>query len=187
MSVNRDGINLGEAAALFLMSRAPAAVALAGWGASSDAHHMSAPDPQGRGARQAVRAALARAALAPAAIDYVNMHGTATRQNDAMEAQALHDIFGGDVPVSSTKPLTGHALGTAGALEAALCWLTLQPDNHDGRLPPHLWDGAADPALARLRLVDAHARLGRRPKWALSTSFAFGGSNAALVLCAVRP
>jgi len=181
MSVNRRGINIGEGAALFLMTREPGPVRLAGWGESSDAHHLSAPDPQGRGALASMREALGRAGLAPTDVEYVNLHGTATPHNDAMESLAVHQLLGGDVPCSSTKPLTGHTLGAAGALEAAFCWLTLV-DNPTGRLPPHWWDGVPDPALPALSLVRPGHALGRPPRYALSNSFAFGGSNATLVL-----
>ncbi|HEY0061242.1 MAG TPA: beta-ketoacyl-ACP synthase [Telluria sp.] len=182
LSANRNGINIGEGAALFLMTREAAAVALCGWGEASDGHHMSAPDPAGSGARIAIAEALARAGITPDQIDYINLHGTATVQNDAMESRVLADMFGNAVAVSSTKPLTGHALGAAAALEAAFCWLAMQDENADGLLPPHLWDGAADSALPPLNTVTTGARLGRPLAWALSNSFAFGGSNAALVL-----
>jgi 3-oxoacyl-[acyl-carrier-protein] synthase-1 len=182
MSVNRKGINIGEGAALFLMSAERAPVALLGWGESSDGHHMSAPDPTGGGARLAMTQALQRAGIAAGRIDYINMHGTATPQNDAMESRVIESLFGLEVPVSSTKPFTGHTLGAAAAIEAALCWLAMQDDNPDGKLPPHLWDGAADPALPALNLVPAGAALGRPLRHVLSSSFAFGGSNAVLVL-----
>ena len=182
LSANRKGINIGEGAALFLMTREPAAVALCGWGEASDGHHMSAPDPAGSGARLAIGAALQRAGVVPQQIDYINLHGTATVQNDAMESRVVHDIFGAGVPVSSTKPFTGHTLGAAAAIEAGLCWLAMQDDNPEGVLPPHLWDGAADPALPALNVAAVGMRLGRPLNWALSNSFAFGGSNATLVL-----
>jgi 3-oxoacyl-[acyl-carrier-protein] synthase-1 len=180
-SANRGGINLGEGVALFLMSREPSAVALCGWGESSDGHHMSAPDPAGAGARIAIGEALARAGVKAAEIDYINLHGTATLQNDAMESHVVHALFGDAVAASSTKPFTGHTLGAAGAVEAALCWLAMQDDNDVGKLPPHLWDGVQDQALPVLNLTAPGARLGRRLRWAVSNSFAFGGSNAALV------
>jgi 3-oxoacyl-[acyl-carrier-protein] synthase-1 len=186
LSAARNGINLGEGAALFLMSREPAAVALCGWGESSDGHHMSAPDPAGGGARLAMHEALRRAGIAPADVDYINLHGTATIQNDAMESRAVADMFGPDVAVSSTKPFTGHTLGAAGAVEAAFCWLAMQHDNPAGKLPPHLWDGDQDPALPALNVVRPGARLGRPLRWALSNSFAFGGSNATLVFGRTR-
>lgn len=192
LSANRCGINLGEAAAVFLVSReSPAgtgcgtatgpAVRLLGWGETTDAHHMSAPDPCGHGAIVAMQQALHRAALEPAQIDYVNLHGTATVQNDAMESLAVHTVLGAQVPVSSTKPLTGHTLAAAGALEAAFAWLTLA-HNPQGLLPPHWWDGTADPALAPTSPVRPGQQLGRPLLYALSNSFAFGGSNACLIL-----
>ncbi len=181
LSRNRSGINIGEGGALFLMTREPSEVRLAGWGESSDAYHISAPSPQGTGALAAMRAALERAQVPPSAIDYINLHGTATRQNDSAECQAVHALFGAQTPVSSTKPLTGHTLGGAGALEAALCWLTLR-DNPQGLLPPHWWDGELDNELAPVQVVQGGQCLGRTPNYLVSNSFAFGGSNASLVL-----
>lgn len=176
LSRNRSGINIGEGAALFLLDRAEAAVRLAGGGESSDAHHLSAPDPEGGGAEIAMRAALADAGAKAADIGYVNLHATATRKNDEMESRVMARVFPADTPVSGTKPLTGHALGAAGALEAAFCWLALT----DGRLPPHVWDGEADPDLPALRVAGRDERLGSR--LVMSNSFAFGGSNASLIL-----
>ena len=179
-SANRNGINIGEGAALFLMTREQGPVRLAGWGESADAHHMSAPDPAGKGAERAIREALTRAGIDAADIGYINLHGTATPQNDAMEAAVVARLFGARMPSSSTKPLTGHALGAAGAIEAALCWLTLAR-NPTQALPPHWWDGVADPALPAIDLI-APGRCAEAPlRYALSQSFAFGGSNAALV------
>lgn len=182
MSRQRRGINLGEGAALFVMTRASGPLRLAGCGETSDAHHMSAPDPSGRGAADAMRQALARAGVAPHEVDYINLHGTATPHNDAMESAAVAGLFGLEIPVSSTKPLTGHALAAAGAIEAAFAWLTLI-DNPAGALPPHWWDGARDAALPALRLAAPGERAARPPRCILSNSFAFGGSNAALLLC----
>jgi len=178
-SRNREGINIGEGAALFLMTRGEGEVRLSGWGETSDAHHLSAPDPAGTGAIEAIGQALARAGLTPAQIDYVNLHGTATRQNDAMESRAVQAVFGAPVAASATKPLTGHTLGAAGAIEAALCWLTLAR-NPAGLLPPHWWDGEADPELPPLALVAPGQASARAPRHLLSHSFAFGGSNAVL-------
>lgn len=180
-SVNRDGINIGEAAALFLMTREPATVRLRGWGESSDGHHFSAPDPSGRGATLAIDAALASAGCTAADVEYVNLHATGSKANDEMEGAVVHAIFGDQCAVSGTKPLTGHTLGAAGAIEAAICWLTMQDDNRDGLLPPHLWDGVADAGIPALHHVAPGERVGRPPATTLSTSFAFGGANAALV------
>jgi 3-oxoacyl-[acyl-carrier-protein] synthase I len=183
LSRNRNGINIGEGAALFLLSREPATVSLRGWGESSDGHHMSAPDPAGFGARAAMNRALSRAEVHPSEVDYVNLHGTATVQNDAMEARVIHALFSDRVAVSSTKPFTGHCLGAAGAIEAGLCWLAMQDSNTSGKLPPHLWDGVADPTLPELNVVAPGARLGHPVRCAVSNSFAFGGANATLVFC----
>jgi 3-oxoacyl-[acyl-carrier-protein] synthase-1 len=179
MSRNRRGINIGEGAALFVLSGEPSPVELLGIGESSDAHHMSAPHPEGMGAELAMRAALRDANLAIAAIDYLNMHATATVKNDEMESRAVARLFPGGLAVSGTKPMTGHTLGAAGAIELAFCWLALR----DGRLPPHVWDGAADPALPQLDLVAPGRRFARASGRAcMSNSFAFGGSNACLVV-----
>ncbi|GHC29291.1 beta-ketoacyl-[acyl-carrier-protein] synthase II [Kushneria pakistanensis] len=173
----RRGINIGEAAALFIVTREPGGVQLTGYGESSDAHHISAPAPDGRGAITAIRQALAMAGRSPNEIDYLNLHGTATTHNDAMEALALHDVFGDQQPpASSTKALTGHTLGAAGALEAAFCWLALDR----GFLPRHAHDQPLDETLMPLSLVDANTS--GQPRTALSNAFAFGGNNAALVL-----
>ncbi len=180
-SQHRSGINIGEGAALFLLTREIGPVVLAGWGESSDAHHMSAPDPQGQGAIDALQQALKRADWSPADVDYVNLHGTATDHNDAMESLAVSEVLGTGVPASSTKPLTGHTLGASGAIEAALCWMMLA-ENPLQRLPPHWWDGAVDEALPALSLVAPGTCLARPLRRILSNSFAFGGSNAVLAL-----
>lgn len=180
-AADRDGINIGEAAALFLMSREPSAVSLNGVGESSDAYHISAPDPSGRGAMAAMASALEEAGNP--SVDYLNLHGTATRQNDAMESSAVFELFSSSVPASSTKGLTGHTLGAAGALEAAFCWLLLDQQNHGNGLPPNLMHGDLDPQLAAfglLREPEEFRRLGEN--WMLSNSFAFGGNNIALLL-----
>jgi 3-oxoacyl-[acyl-carrier-protein] synthase-1 len=198
-SANRNGINIGEGAALFLMTKEmgsgelgvgsgqlmsgeSAPIALLGGGASSDAYHISAPEPQGLGAQAAMRQALASAGVAAEAIDYLSLHGTATRHNDAMESLAVQAVFPEGVPCSSTKPLTGHCLGAAGALEAAFCWLSLSRHNPLGLLPPQLWDGVPDPELPALDLVRLGQQFrGQGPRHLMSNSFAFGGNNIALL------
>jgi 3-oxoacyl-[acyl-carrier-protein] synthase-1 len=180
---DRQGLSIGEAAAFALLERAgdapganaTSAIVLAGWGEASDAHHMSAPHPQGRGSRAAMRAALARAALAPEAIGYVNLHGTATPVNDSVEGAAVVSVLGSETPCSSTKGMTGHTLGAAGAVEAAISALALE----HGFLPASVGTLTPDPALG-LSIV-----MTPRPapdlRHVLSNSFGFGGSNCSLV------
>lgn len=185
-SINRSGINIGEAAVVFLMTREASGdhrIALLGAGASSDAHHISAPEPSGRGAHQAMQKALDNAKLHASDINYLNLHGTATQHNDAMESLAVNALFPEGVPCSSTKPLTGHTLGAAGALEAAFCWLALSPENRDRQLPPHVWDGQADTGLPALRWVTPGDTLQQNSSRRLmSNSFAFGGNNVSLII-----
>ncbi|GAB2891649.1 beta-ketoacyl-[acyl-carrier-protein] synthase family protein [Microbulbifer echini] len=180
-SVNRDGINLGEAGVVFVMSKEPGPVVLSGVAATSDAHHMSAPDPQGSGAEACMRGALENAGLDTADIDYLNLHGTGTRHNDSMEALAVDRVFGKELPCSSTKPLTGHTLGAAGALEAVFCWLALQYD----QLPPHKYDGHYDPEIMRLNLIQ-NTKSPNKLRYVMSNSFAFGGSNCSVILGSQR-
>jgi len=179
MSRKRKGINIGEGAALFLMCGDESDIAFLGAGESSDAYHISAPHPEGAGAETAMRAALADAGLSAGDVDYLNMHATATPKNDEMESRAISRVFPEGIPASGTKPLTGHTLGAAGALELGLCWLALR----SGRLPPHVWDGEADPALPTLRLVGTGQEFSRTSnRICMSNSFAFGGSNASLLI-----
>lgn len=178
-SQNRKGINIGEAAALFVLTQEQGPVKLTGIGETSDAHHISAPDPEAKGAIKAITDALNMANLMPSDIDYINLHGTATAHNDAMESLAVNQVFSCDTPCSSTKPLTGHTLGAAGALEAAFCWLTLQEENH--RLPRQIWDQKYDSELAELKSFAVESSPNAVTK-VMSNSFAFGGNNISLIL-----
>lgn len=194
-SAMRDGINLGEAAALFVLTydRALAQsaqklikgqgetdavplVRLAGWAETSDAHHISSPDPEGRAVEAALKRALDMAGADT--VDYINAHGTGTHANDAMEAAVFSRLFSG-VPVSSTKPVTGHTLGAAGALEAAVAVEVLRR----GLAPANLTEAPADTAFRDkgLNVVEG-APLSGDFRRVMSTSFAFGGSNAVLIL-----
>lgn len=185
MSRNRTGLNIGEGAALFVMTRETPehGVFLRGVGESCDAYHMSAPHPEGTGAEAAMRAALAQAALQPADIHYLNFHGTGTPLNDAMEAKATARLFGA-VLCSSTKPMIGHGLGMAGAMEVAFCHLALESGDERGvPVPPHCWDGVVDERLPTLPLTVPGQRLDvSGPVRMMSNSFAFGGNNCSVVL-----
>ena len=184
LSKNRDGINIGEGCALFTLRRDAGDIALMGVGETSDAHHPNAPHPDGIGAISAMKSALKIAGLTPDDISYINMHGTATPLNDSMESTAIAQIFGTTVAVSSTKPMTGHTLGAAGAIEAAILWLSLQHAADGAPLPRHHWDGAIDPDVTPMNLVaQTGQRVAPNDRLAMmSNSFAFGGSNVSVIL-----
>lgn len=173
----RDGISIGEAAAFALLERAAPGergVHLLGAGESCDAHHMSAPHPEGLGARKAMEAALAAGGLAKEAIGYVNLHGTGTPSNDVAEDRAVVGLLGERVPCSSTKGMTGHTLGAAGAMEAVITVLALE----EGLVPGSPGTRTRDPELrARYEVEPREADLAV----AMSNSFGFGGSNCSLV------
>jgi 3-oxoacyl-[acyl-carrier-protein] synthase-1 len=173
----RKGMSIGEAAGFALLEKTGSDLVLAGYGESSDAHHMSTPHPEGEGALGAMRQALERAGLAPSAIDYVNAHGTATPANDRAEDRALARLFGGKVPVSSTKGWTGHTLGAAGIVEAIVCFLSLE----HALVPGTLNSTALEPGLESQIMLENRGAPVRR---ALTNSFGFGGSNCSLVFAA---
>jgi 3-oxoacyl-[acyl-carrier-protein] synthase-1 len=178
--VYRQGLSIGEAAAFILLERPGAQlnaedVLLLGAGETSDAHHMSAPHPEGLGARVAMEAALKAAGLQTTDIDYLNLHGTATPSNDAAEGRAVVALFGDRVPCSSTKGATGHTLGAAGGLEAIISALALQ----QGFLPGGVNTRQLDPAIPIRYLM---ANRDSAPRRVLSNSFGFGGTNCSLIL-----
>lgn len=180
--LHRDGINIGEAASLFVLSTEPGPVILQGIGASSDAYHFAAPDPEATDVIRAMQIALDDAGKTPDQIDYLNLHGTATLLNDAMEGKAVNTLFGSTVAASSSKGMTGHTLGAAAALELAFCWLLLTSDDQQGALIPNINDDETDPALPALNLVKKGGALGRGINTCQSNSFAFGGNNVSIVL-----
>jgi 3-oxoacyl-[acyl-carrier-protein] synthase-1 len=173
----RSGISIGEGAAFVLLDKEDTSgegLALLGYGESADAHHMSTPHPEGVAAALAMRIALQRADLDAGQLDYINLHGTGTRSNDAAEDAAVHAVAGDRVPCSGTKGWTGHTLGAAGAVEAVLTLLCLR----HGYLPGTLNTMQRDPAIrSRLLLEGRDAALER----AMSNSFGFGGSNCSLI------
>jgi 3-oxoacyl-[acyl-carrier-protein] synthase-1 len=178
--VARDGISIGEAAAFALLERpsshtASDDVLLLGVGESNDAYHMSAPHPEGRGARRAMEAALLDAGLEPGAIDYINLHGTGTPSNDRSESYAVTSVFGAVTPCSSTKGATGHTLGAAGALEAVISALALQHS---------LMPGGVNTEHVDETLTARYIRHNRRAtlRRVLTNSFGFGGTNCSLIL-----
>ncbi|ACV27994.1 beta-ketoacyl-[acyl-carrier-protein] synthase family protein [Kangiella koreensis] len=180
-STNRKGINIGEGAALFVMSRMPAPVALLGVGESSDAHHISAPHPEGQGAAAAMTMALNDAGITANDIDYLNLHGTGTELNDLMEGKAVSSTLTDSTIASSTKPLTGHTLGAAGATELAFCWLALSQTVAPYRFPKHYFDQQYDEAIPVLNLATEQTTC-TSLKVAMSNSFAFGGNNVSVII-----
>jgi 3-oxoacyl-[acyl-carrier-protein] synthase-1 len=173
----RNGLSIGEAAGFALLERESASAEgwLLGIGESNDGYHMSTPHPEGAGAIAAMRGALADAGLQPDGVDYINLHGTATPTNDAAEDRAVSSVFGTSTPCSSTKGATGHTLGAAGAVEAAIALLAIR----HGLLPAGLNVEHRDPALQVNYLTENREAQLRR---VLSNSFGFGGSNASLLL-----
>jgi 3-oxoacyl-[acyl-carrier-protein] synthase-1 len=177
----RSGMNIGEAAGFALLEKmdaAAAAVALLGYGESSDAYHMSSPHPEGAGAAAAMKSALAMAGVTADAIDYINLHGTGTRANDASEDHAIMQVFGAGTPCSATKGWTGHTLGAAGITETLFALGSIER----GFIPGTLNSEHLDPALSAGVLLRNRAAPVKR---VLSNSFGFGGSNCSLVLGAV--
>lgn len=189
-SKNRKGINIGEAGAFFLISKddiSENGIVLSGWGESADAYHMTSPDPEGEGAIRSMKKSLDLAELKPTDISYINLHGTGTAFNDSMEGKAVDALFGEyKVPCSSTKGMTGHTLGAAGALEAAICWLTIK--NNEGKkdkvFPCHVWDDVRDEEIPEINLVQKGSIISteKEVRYCMSNSFAFGGSNATIIL-----
>jgi 3-oxoacyl-[acyl-carrier-protein] synthase-1 len=176
----RDGISLGEGAGFALLEKpgrgaSADALVLLGVGESADAYHMSTPHPQGAGAKLAMQRALESARLGAAQIDYVNLHGTATRTNDAAEDRAVIELFGSAIPCSSTKGATGHLLGAAGVTEAVISMLAVQ----HGVLPGSAHTRSLDPALKCQYLLESRSAA---VKHVLTNSFGFGGSNCSLVI-----
>jgi len=182
-SKNRKGINLGDGAAFFLLDSSESSeensaenstVELLGAGESADADHMTAPDAEG--AARAMRAALSDAGLDAKQIGYINLHGTGTELNDKAEALAMKAVFNEMPPISSTKPITGHTLGAAGALEAAICWMVLTERRG---LPVHCWDGVRDGEIpvSPVKYGDKGT-----PSICMSNSLAFGGCNVSLIM-----
>lgn len=190
-SKNRKGITLGEGAGVFVLSKDESifgdnrvSVKLLGTGESSDASHMTAPLEDGSGAAQAIKEALIDSKLSVNDIDYLNLHGTGTVLNDSMESKAVSNVFGeyaSLMPCSSTKPLMGHTLGASGAIELAVCYMTLL-NSSQKKLPVHKFDGVLDENLPKLNFVTSDFVLKKEIKVTMSNSFGFGGCNVSLII-----
>jgi 3-oxoacyl-[acyl-carrier-protein] synthase II len=185
---NRQGLSLGEAAAMLILESLTHARnrgariygEVLGYGVTCDAHHATAPDPEGSGAIRSMRAALHDAGLPPSCVDYISAHGTATHANDAMEVKAILEVFGKDacrIPISSIKSMTAHTLGASGALAAVASLLAIR----DGFLPPTIHHESPEPGYENFDFVAGKAR-DAVLNTVLVNSFAFGGNNTTLLL-----
>ena len=181
--VRRVGLSLGEAGGYALLERAApgdAGLQLRGYGESSDAHHMSAPHPEGLGARLAMAQALERAQVEAGQVGYLNLHGTSTPANDSIEAAAVAMLFPATLHASSTKGWTGHTLGAAGIVESTIALLALE----HGLLPGTLNSSQPDPACGpQIRFDNAQATI----RYAMNNSFGFGGNNCSLLFSNTVP
>lgn len=177
-SKNRNGMNIGEGGALFVLEKGVEGTKLLGIGETSDAYNAATPDPSGEQAINAIKMALDDAGLKPEDIDYINLHATGTVANDIMEATAVNKVFGVDVFASGTKPLTGHCLGAAASIETALCIKVLET----GIMPPHIYDGEYDEVLPVIKLVEKKNMYAAKMEVCMCNSFGFGGTNAVLII-----
>jgi 3-oxoacyl-[acyl-carrier-protein] synthase-1 len=174
---DRDGLSIGEGAAWLILERDGDGLAsLLGVGESCDAHHISQPHPQGKGAYLAMSKALWQAGISPEEVDYINAHGTATPSNDLAEGQAIAALFGARTPVVSTKGYTGHMLGASGATEAVFSIISIM----QGYIPLSLGAKKVDPAISIL--INSQEKKEQRCQLVLSNSFAFGGNNVSVLL-----
>ena len=179
-SKNRSGMNIGEASAIFIIEKeGHTGTEIVGIGESSDIYHSTTPDPNGVESIKAIKNALRQANLKPDDIDYINAHGTGTIANDIMEANSISKIFSNSIPVSSTKPMTGHCLGAAAGIETALCLKLM--DNFDGRLYPHIYDNNYDETLPKLNLVEKDKKY-KKCNLCMCNSFGFSGTNAIMIM-----
>ena len=180
---DRQGLNLGEGAGIAILERRDSArqrgrslaLEVAGFGAAADGYHLTAPHPEGLGIERAIRAALADAGIQPEAIDFVNAHGTSTRENDRIEGNALARVFGSALRVVSTKGYTGHTLGAAGGVELVFTALALR----EGWIPANVGFKNQDEEIPFAPLTEVTPLV---REYAISTSLAFGGNNAAVIL-----
>lgn len=176
---DRIGINIGEAGGIVILSKKPSDLRLYGWGASSDAWHISAPHPEGKGAVESMTKALSKASLIPSDIGYVYCHGTGTPLNDSAESKAIFSLFEDNVPCSSTKHLTGHTLGAAGITELGIASLLLESQQN---LPRQIFTDSIvrDEIMPKIQLVTEPMKI--HQPMIISNSFAFGGNNVSLIV-----
>lgn len=179
-SKNRDGVNLGEASVLFLLTKEPeySNIRIKSFASNNDAFHITKQDPESPYAVNLLEDL--KNGMAGESIDYINLHATGTIPNDQVESFAVKNVFGSNILCSGIKQLTGHTLGVAGSLEAALCVMLVNKQNTN--LPPHIYDGEYDESLAKIHLVEKEDRNIYKIKNAASINFAFGGDNSAIAV-----
>ena len=176
-SKNREGINIGEGAAVFILEKNQQGIEILGIGETTDVYHSTTPDPNGIEARRAIELALSDAKINSDEIDYINLHGTGTIANDEMESKAVYGVFNDSVPASSLKPMIGHLLGASASVEVAIsCKLF-----GEKLIFPHVYDGIYDEILPKINLAKQNYT-SKTVKTILKTSFGFGGTNCAIVL-----
>lgn len=185
-SKNRHGINLGEGAAFFILSKenfidSKDAIILKGHESNSDSHHITSPDIEAKSTSICIKDALRKANLKIDDIDYINLHGTGTNLNDIMESNTLNKVGAQNIYCSSSKTAFGHTIGAAGSMELGICYLTLSSINREKILPMHLYDGEYDNNLQKINLVDRKISLEQLNN-CMSISFGFGGSNTCLII-----
>lgn len=179
-SKNRCGMNIGEASSIFIVEKnSKKGVKVYGIGENSDIYHTTTPDPNAKEAINAIKMALNNANMKYSDIDYINIHGTGTIANDIMEAKAIYEIFKDEVPISSTKPMTGHCLGAAAGIEIALCLKLIE--NFNGSLYPHIYDNCYDESLPKVNLAQKN-KIYKKCDICMCNSFGFGGTNAIMIM-----
>ncbi len=183
MSVNRDGINIGEGVAVCILTGEEGGVQIRGIGESCDTYHVSSPDPDGNGAFRSMMMAMENARLPEKNVDYIQLHGTGTLLNDISEARAIFNIWKDSIACSSLKPVIGHTLGISGIMGVLISALLLEQDGNRVFLPKHIWDGCRDEQISPIKLLDSNTpvRISKSLNFMVN-NFAFGGNNCSVIV-----
>lgn len=183
MSVNRDGINIGEGVAVCILTGEAGGIQIKGIGETCDTYHVSSPDPDGTGAMNSMIMAMKNANLSKEEIHYIQLHGTGTNFNDISEARAIYNIWENTVGCSSIKPLTGHTLGISGIMGVLIGTLILEQERQRVFAPVHVWDGCKDEQIADIKLLDSNTAIpGSDSLNFMINNFAFGGNNCSIII-----
>lgn len=183
MSINRDGINIGEGIAICILTREAGGIRIKGIGESSDTYHVSSPDPEGAGAFRSMTMAMEKARLSKDDIDYIQLHGTGTHFNDISEAKAIYNIWQDTIGCSSIKPHIGHTLGISGIMGVLICALILEQEQSRAFLPKHPWDGCIDENIPPIKLLNCNTPVNSSSSLNfMVNNFAFGGNNCSVII-----